>query len=266
MKKYNALYNILLVMSTVTFLSCDDNELVTYNSDANIYFNYPLESSTKGIDSVYVLTGIDSPVKTDSIIQVKVKLMGKFADYDRNINFTLVDTSSTAVLGRDIELLPSVIPANSDIGYVRVKLKNSEESKKELLATLRLLPNDQFRTDYNNANIAYSNFLEFRVFYTSRADMPNLWAALPKYFGMFGDYSHVKFDLICEVCKIDREFFTYDPSVETATEAFSSRNIGVLSWTWIRAINRYLDEYNTKNGGPLLDENKEEVKMGSGYI
>jgi hypothetical protein len=230
-------------------------------------------------DSVVVKFGYDAVIKSDSVIKISVKVMGSVVDYDRPVNFILVDSTSTARLGGDVELLTdrSFVPADSISGNIYVKLHNTENlNDTSLVASLRLIENEHFKADYHFTRYADVNrdsiimSTQIRVRFDNGSEMPNMWAnpTTKMYFDMiFGSYSRVKFTLMCQILPgCTREYFTY-ASGENPQTVFSARfPMGLLA-AWARGLNTYLTTYKSEHDGiPLYDENGNEVKSGTMFI
>jgi len=270
----------LFVFSIMLFaISCNNDKLTTYEDVDRIYFTWAgtQPALPNGNAQLTVALGYDVPLKADSTIQVKVNLMGKVSNVDRPFSAELIPSESSAIQGEDIEILPSVIPALSEKGDLRIKLINdtAKLTKKTLMARIRLLPNEYFHVDYTQAIWQGGrNALEFDIFFDAKTDMPNLWSntttgvMLTAYFGK---YSKVKLNLICEVCGVTRDFFMYDPATENPSQVLNARMPTVLIYGMISQCNRYLKAYaeehkDDEDGGILKDENGEVITIGNTNI
>jgi hypothetical protein len=262
----------MIAAGAASFSSCDYDTLPTYNDVDRIYFDYAawtqLELVAQGYVSqtayqMRILFGYDKVIKSDSTIQIKMRIAGKPASIDRPVAVELLTDESSAVLGQDIEIVSSFIPADTVVGMLTLKLKNSEKmTSTTLLARLRLLPNEYFHVDYTDAR-AFSDRsgLEFQVFFDAKKEMPSLWAAYSMLTTFFGTYSNVKLDAICAACGFTREYFEYDPETESAATVGAARFPSSLAFSLILQVNHYLEDYKEAHGGqPLLDENGNEVK------
>ena len=81
---------------------------------------------------------ISNPFAEYTIFEVPLVLIGNPVDVNREVNYT-IEEKSTAPSG-SYEILESIIPANKNSGYIRIKLYNSEElanSTYELYFTLK---------------------------------------------------------------------------------------------------------------------------------
>ncbi|MDR0559222.1 MAG: DUF4843 domain-containing protein [Prevotellaceae bacterium] len=278
MKKYVFISLIALIS---LFYSCEHEALPTYSGEDQIYFAYADDSQLVNVreDSTIVKFGYDPVIKNDSTISIEVKVMGSVVDYDRPVKFILVDSTSTAKLGVDIELLAdsSFVPAGKITGKIYVKVFNIPENLNDtaLLASLRLVENQHFKADYDKTRDSNINSTEkivstqYRVWFDNGSEIPNFWAHAQyrQAFNMiFGPYSRAKFALMCQILPgCTREYFTYENPATVAT-VFSSRfPMGLLAG-WAMGLNAYLNAYKEEHGEPLLDENGNEIKSGTTFV
>jgi hypothetical protein len=211
-------------------------------------------------------------VKQETTLYVGVKVMGSVADVDRPVSAVLVDSLSTAKLGRDVEILPALsrVPAGSPTGVVAIKLKNTTALYDTMLvAAIRIVENEHFHADYTKTRLSSVNKdgkIVSTIYYLrfdNGVGIPRLWVDnIDKCTMMFGEYSEVKFDLMCRLLGFTREYFSYEDSDGDPTTLFNAR-INTYSYMWVQIVNRYLKEYKeTNNGSPLRDEHGKEVTMG----
>lgn len=250
--------------------SCADEDLMTYEDVSRIYFKYA-DTSVFGEkdDQITVNMGYDRPLKNDSIIKIPIKLMGRVSETDRTVKAVMIPEESTAIEGKDIEILSACLPANSIYGDVEVRLNRTETVDKEMLfARIRLASNENFHTDYSISkqdNGNNGNGLVYSIYFTALAEKPSLWAASyssKTLESTFGTYSNVKMNVIYEACGVTREYFEIDPEDNdpTGNVTFTKRFSREVSFGMVSLINRYLTKYKKDHGEPLLDEFGEEVK------
>ena len=259
--------------------SCEYDTLSTYHGTDQIYFSYANDGSTRDRDSLFVMFGYDRPPKTDTLIGVVVRVMGSMTDYDRPVNFEIDPSMSTAKEGIDIELLHenSMVRAGSNTGVIRVRLFRTEtldgSSDTALVAALRLIDNEHFKTDYKRTDAfipqTISVATEFRIRFNNFRDRPNLWSPssgdVETYLNnAFGVYSIKKFDLMCDIlpgCSWD--MFSYDQTRENPQTVFEERFGGISFLTaWSRMLRFYLEYYEELHGEKLLEDNGEEMTSG----
>ncbi|NDV64619.1 DUF4843 domain-containing protein [Bacteroides sp. 224] len=263
------------LLQGIGWASCADEDLITYEDVPRIYFKYAdavPSSLGDSDDQIIINMGYDNPVKNDTIIRIPLKLMGKISEKDRVAKVVLIPEESTATEGEDIEILSAYLPAGSVYGIVEVKLNRTKAVDKEmLLARIRLASNENFHTDYSKVlddKHGVKNGLIYSIYFTALADKPGLWAASYSSMplnGMFGPYSKVKLDAICEACGLTREFFELDPDDNdpTGEKTFDKRFPTEMTYGLIALTNRYLAQYKKDHDGKaLLDEFGSEVKMG----
>lgn len=284
MKKTPLILFFLILVSG--YMSCDHDKLDTYSGQDDICFRYalattpltetPIKDSILN-DSIIVRFGYDEIMKSDSIIKIKMQLLGNLKSYDRPINFIVDADSSTAKLGEDIELLHdrSIIYANNSVGYIYVKLKNTKKLENTMIvAELKTAPNEFFIAKHEETADKKINedgkikANRIRVFFDASFDMPNLWVdAKVRFDRLFGDYSKVKLDFICEILELDQSYFSYDTVAAqaeklTPLDIFNSRFPAGAASGWKMLLENELRAYKEKHGEALIDENGEYVIIG----
>lgn len=263
---------VLLMGTGVT--ACDNDDLMTYEDVARIYFAYAAEDGKKeepSADYRVINMGYDVPLRDDTIIYIPLKLMGRVTETERKAKAVILSGESTAIDGKDIEIISASLDANSVSGNVAVKLNRTERvDKQTLMARICLLSNENFHTDYSESRYdpqKNRNGLIYTLYFTALADKPSLWAAPTSSKMMesfFGAYSNAKINLICEVCGLTRADFELDPEdndpsgMTTTNKRFPQD----LIFGMISMINRHLAEYKTVHGEPMLDEFGHEMKTG----
>lgn len=261
MKKY-----IFLSLLFFAF-SCSEEEVHTYVGDSQLFFSYADASINTPVDSTFVLFGYaESEQTVDSIISIPVQVSGLPVGVDRSFKYEIVDTLTTAALGEDYELLESHIEANSLFGFARIKLNRTEKLKKNTLSIgIKLLPNDNFKTDYvrifnpnaSEADIERMNPNVYRLFINDMISKPLGWILFESRFKMFfGEFSQVKYQLILEVCKLNDDFFQFD-----TLAVYNERFPTTLLMKWTAMVNSALVRYEKENGQKLVDENDIVVEL-----
>lgn len=265
MRFYKLIFSFFFV--GILLISCKKETLDTYSGINQVYFRFANAtiSSTMLVDSVFVHFGYDNIIKSDSIIGINIMVLGDVVNYNRLVNFAIIDSMTTAK-SSDYELLKneSYIIADSIGGQLKIKLKNTESLNDTVLKIgIVLLDNEYFNTDYDETHFDFINkegkikANRFYVKFDNANVMPNLWAAREAGFkSMFGNYSKVKFDFICESLNLTREYFTYIEGVENPGTVYSAR-FSISGRPWARYLKELLQEMNP----PLKDENGEFVTI-----
>jgi hypothetical protein len=257
-----------LLLATLAIVSCKQEKLPLYEDVNRVYFYWVVAPlSIDQVNNKMVSMGYDIPLKADSTIAVRVRTMGRLSDVDREVKAEVVAAESSAKVGEDIEITGGKVPAGARDGYVYVKIKNTDKLlTTSLRARIRLVPNENFHVDWNESSNAYNNTsgIEYNLVFDAMTDMPNLWKDAPTMNNYFGAWSRVKETTIYEVLGFGRDFFTYDPATENAVEVLNARIPQGLAYSLMTSINRYLRAYkDDHNGQPLLDENGNEVIIGT---
>lgn len=273
MKKIRLL--IIAFICILSYVSCKHDSLDLYSAGNDIYFQFGAESNST-LDSIKINLGYDKIPKQDSIIFIKMKLFGFVESFDRPINYTIeyADNATTAILDEEFEPLyeKSFLPANSDIGYIALRLINTESLKLETRRiTIKTAPNEYFPAIYsqlakeseNKKGKVKSNI--YKVVFDAKLNMPNMWADYEKTFTtVFGTYSNMKFNFICEAIGFERDYFTYKPEEgEVVSVIYNERFPATLRNGWKQILKRALVDYEQINGEPLTDENGKKVTFPS---
>jgi len=287
MKKY---FCKIIPAVLILFCACEYETLPTYSGIDQIYFEFAdVEAGARSVgNSRTIKFGYDDIMKSDSIVRIRVKVMGTVTDFIRPVSFELDESINyedeandngdikIVQIGRDIELLhnESFIPAGSITGVISVKLHNTDFLNDiTFAAPLRLVENEHFKTDYTHTRSAYINEIYnfdvgtmFYLYFDNASEMPNLWAH-PSYFqhftNAFGPYSRKKFELMTQVLTgCTREYFTYLPH-ENPTTVFSDRFPIMVMTAWGRAFSIFLREYELQHGEPMLEEDGTVMEGGN---
>lgn len=183
----------VIVATAMATVACK-KDLMTYDTSmTNVYFAFGGQM-TGAVDSLS-LGIVENGAPKDSVIGVRVEIMGMPTGYDRAISFEIPDDGYTnAVEGRDYELLTeeSMVPADSIWGEVKVKLLSSEQLTAAgtvgMKLKLRLLPNEHFTTDYSalaDPEVARDeerrkynmNSLNYKIRFNNNTQVSILWIA-----------------------------------------------------------------------------------------
>ncbi|MDU1891657.1 MAG: hypothetical protein E6767_13295 [Dysgonomonas sp.] len=247
MKKY--IFLLAILTSLIFFVSCEEDKLDTYSVENNVYFIHANDSiviNLKGMESgnfVY---------KTDSIFRIPVRIMGKVSDVDRNISAkattkddvknldSILMNCPQAIYNTDFEILPSVIPANKETGYLNVKMKNSDKLKETgdtIAAVITLIANDDLKVNYSSEEAlkGKKSSLIFRLFfYSNIAEAPRLWALSSKFVTSgvsvyWGNYTPEKFALIVKACSLDPEIFEFTDEEYKTINNITTASINITS-------------------------------------
>lgn len=208
-------------------IACKKEKLMPYELDAKINMY-----KQNGDSTVYSFAIKEESVSYDTI-KIPLRIMGLSVAQDRVVNYGVI-AEKTTVGTANYELLPVIIPANSYVGNLMVKVIKTEDlRKKEGRIWIKLGSSSDFKPGTKEQQtflIRLNNFLS----------KPSPWDEI-----RFGPYSQVKYGLIIR---------------ETGFSEFG--NIGVENLIYIRGIGRnYVAKYLLENGRELLDENGVPVRF-----
>ncbi len=129
--------------------ACKKSPLTQYDESSTIYFK-GARGTTGREPSPYDSVAFSFLyLKADTfIVKIPVSVAGRMHPTDRSFE-VVADTGSTAVLGKHMTILSSVIRANSlnDTLYVKV-LRTPDMVSEKLLMRLKLVPNSNFETNF----------------------------------------------------------------------------------------------------------------------
>lgn len=109
-------YNFILLLICCLLGSCDKEEISTFSvKDSSVYFT----------ESSVAFSFRNKEDREKGIINIPFKLMGPTTNYDRSINFMIVDTLSNAN-NQTYSILPAVLKANENEGAIQVEVTNAD--------------------------------------------------------------------------------------------------------------------------------------------
>lgn len=132
---------ILLAIVFICNVSCEKSDIPYYNSEHDaVRFSNDSKLGYSSQDSCLYnsYSFISDPFAEYTIFEVPLTLIGNPANANREVNYTIEEKSTAPAAS--YEILESLIPANKNSGYIRIKLYNSEElanSTYELYFTLK---------------------------------------------------------------------------------------------------------------------------------
>lgn len=236
---------ILLLTLTLTW-SCKPDNLHPYQGENAIKFAH----SETGQDSV--LRTFRSTAANELIISQVIEITGEITDYARPYKLVVDAERSSAVSGKDFEVLLdtfSIAPhANKDTVTLKLR-KTPALNDRELSIVLQLLPNEHFKLlhDTYRVNDREVRFDRYRINFSNHYIIGPNWDT-----SILGKFSQKKLRLLQEITQLDLlKFYVlwgYYPS-------------HYLSFA--RTFSAYLR--NQKAAGNIIydEENNEEMQMGS---
>lgn len=232
--KRNSLYcRVALLFMISGAWACKKEDKLIYRNDPKIYIyknwlNYQY-------DSVNYSFAIKNSDRVRDTVWATVRIMGDASPQDRVIDFRPVDSLTTAVKGRDYELMNYIMPADSFATKLGIIIKKTPEMDvKEVKIVMKLMASKDFKTGIYDQ-------LFYRVVISNILVKPSDWDSWLKNY--FGDYSERKYRFIIDVLGI--------------SEFTNSMSYSEYSYFEQRMKNALAD-YETKNG-PMIDEKGSRV-------
>lgn len=247
---------LFYILIGFALISCDKNELLTYEEGSGIYF----DNSQIQRDTVPVSWGLKNTEVQEQAIRLEVRLIGQVRDYDRPFNINVIEEPGdprAARPGTDYKPFPLeyTIPAGQASAIIDIDVLRSPdlvEGQRNL--TIRLEESDELKFMYSRKltdTLQNTHWLDIQrvLKITENFPQPNWWLIYGQKY--FGDWSATKSILICDMMGIDRE--TWVGQVH-ATPEFSE---GRLRFAGVY-IHRWLQQQNP----PVLDEDDSPMEMG----
>lgn len=179
MKKH--LFFILLVCTAL--FGCKKDKDLLYNSQDNIYFNYPSKDT---LAYSFAL----NPGQAQDTLLIPVIIMGKIANHARSFDLSVVADSTTATSKLDYEPLKSsyTMPADSGLVHVPVIIKNIDTAlnSKSVVLTIRVSGGKDF------GNSLGESIRTKEILFSNRLEQPVWWS---DWAGQLGTYSRTKHQL-----------------------------------------------------------------------
>lgn len=234
-------YLIVLVcfVSGMSITSCSDSEELMFNLEKpGVYFYKSAGNEyTDSLNYSFVISAA-SVIKDTLDQELRVRIMGQAASYDREINL-IVEDSSTAVQGEHFDLPDAVImPANAFEVYVPIYLYRTEDLKESVKRAYFTLK------DSEDFIVGYQDNQQHIITVTDKLTRPNDWnGGLTDLF--YGVYSVRKHEFMVQTLGTT--------SITMGTGAAISQMMSFQQQMLVA-----LAKYKTENGS-MIDENGNEV-------
>lgn len=234
MMKKNWLHRFTLALFITGWAcGCQKEERLIYKDVPRIYIYK--NTLAYAYDSLNYSFAVKNSARVRDTVWATVRIMGDAISKDRVIEFRPVDSLTTAVEGRDYELMKYIMPSDSFTTRLGIIIRKTPEMDvKTLKLVMKLMPSRDFQTGIYDQ-------LFYRVVISNILVKPNDWDSWLKNY--FGSYSERKYRFIIDVLGI-AEF----------TDAMSYSEYGYFA----QRMKNALADYETKNG-PMIDENGNRV-------
>lgn len=246
------LYVLIAMMSIIAACS---SEIDTYHGESGVYFAMREVVSTVNVDTLYressslpfIVTD-----KTDSVFNLRVKILGAVADYDRQVSVRVVEEMSD-VQSHDYEALQSsyVLRAGEVYGVIPIHFHRTASLEgKERVLVVELIENEYFSLPikmWRNSSTEYVNVTRHSIVVSDK------YVLLPGYrVGHFGPFSEKKMRLIVELSGMNLNEFNVSLPV-TLTKTIGQK------------LDRYLAEMKAK-GTPVYEDDGVTLMTAGEYL
>ncbi len=270
MKHKTIFYALLLLL---VGSACTKNDIMTFDrEESGVYFQYGGQTRFfLNIDAYYDSIGFSFSITRedleDTILETRIRTMGKVRDYDRPVKVVVDTEHSTAIEGTHFELdySKAVIPAGKSEIMLPVRFfRTPDLLEKKVLLVLRLEDNEYFKVYFDeqkNTNI-YNQVgeqissrcfvFEISEFYSE----PWAWSLLGDC--PFGEWTITKYRLINKLFNV-----TPDDWQNANRGDHDKVSTGYFP-AWAFKLRAYLQEQADK-GTPVLEEDGSYMQLGSGY-
>jgi hypothetical protein len=248
MKSLYKITGVLVLLGAL--LSACEKDIDTYQNDARVYFferNTDVTATRITYRSYSFL--LQPEEVTKDTINIRVKIMGEAASYDRIVRGRRLDSASTtAIEGTHYDFIDGIVPADSIYGYLPVVVYRTADIK-DSSVTLNLAIGDTKDFKPGAAEDDY-----FQLTWSDNVVKPSNWDGLLGLVFYFGTYSDVKWRFIIQVTGKDN-FPLQQSRFELKPEEYSNAAMNDIK----AQIKDALATYNTANDPDLTDENGQLV-------
>lgn len=263
------IFNYILVLSVICCLNSCETELMDYEGDAGVYFavQYPWISGA-GDTTLWEFSPVSEVSfflldKKDSLIDIRVQILGDPVNADRYFKVVVVDTGTTAKAGYDFDPIDErqLMPANAHYIDMKVKVyKQADLSGGRKSLMLRLEETTDFRLPFNTwypwpgqhewapttgADKQDISAIEHTIYISDIVSEPAGW-----WGGLLGTFTVKKFNMMCEMFDLTINDFSKENMGSSRAKAYGQR------------FDTYL-KAQKEAGNEILEEDGTPMEMGS---
>ncbi|GAA4298766.1 hypothetical protein GCM10023163_20010 [Aestuariibaculum suncheonense] len=241
----------------LTFLSCGNDEIMTYEGNDVIYYKWAVEGVNPQFfrpyytDSTNITFAYELPEVEELVFDIPIKVQGTTRAFDREVNVVVMESSTAQ---RDVHFsIPAQIAilADSINGNLPVTLYRTEDMKMQSFSIkLALQENENFKNDlmvtttHDNGERLVS-YTEFEIVVSDILLHPKFWPT--NYLGAF---STKKLYLWAEVLQVPvPDWNSVDPSYDSTFSASLS------------VFKQYLTIQELR-GTPVLEDDGSLMELG----
>jgi len=174
---------ILIVLLCTIILSCKKDKPFLYNSQDNIYLDYPVKDTLSYSFALNLNQQLDT-------VWIPVIISGTRESHDRQFQLSVVADSTTAVQNLDYVPLKSsyIMPADSGIVHIPVIIKGTDTAlaSKSVLLTVRVSGGTDFGSGFEES------IRTKQILFSAQLVEPDWW---PDWAGSLGTFSRTKYQL-----------------------------------------------------------------------
>ncbi len=264
---------ILMAMPLLLFLSCNQDEIPTFDSeDAGIYFQSGGQTRFfLNIDNYYDTARYTFSEEADDVMShvmtARLRTLGKVRDYDRKVRVVVDEANSTAVEGKHYQINFDTITIKAGQAEVMVPvtfLRSADLREKEVKLMIKVEDNENFKvpfTHQKNTNIYYASgdtLMADRFLF-----MVNEFYSEPVLWTMFGSpvgqWTIKKQRLMNELFELTPYDWSLDGWRNGDGKVLSER----FRFFAIK-LHRYLQDL-ADAGTPMYEEDGSFMQLGTGY-
>jgi hypothetical protein len=245
---------VLVVISSMALLpACKKENIPTFSSTPSLYFYNSSRVNGIPFDSVLASFGYSADTVTDSIVKIRISVLGKTSPVDRAYKVIVVDSGTTAKAGYNYDLPKNtVIRAGMSVDSLAVTIHRTPDILYHPLSvTLQLEPNQNFNINMVNDTLDAISGLPvyytiFRIIMEDGLTQPPHWTWSALYY--FGTFSAKKIRLTSQVTGMP-------------LGALADDNTWPQWPSWATMMNRYLLD-QAAAGTPILEDDGTPMTMG----
>jgi hypothetical protein len=190
---------ITVIVSVLLLNACKQEDISSYEQDPRVYFRIPSEFDNKISRDSLVYSFPFNPAITDQdTIWYEATIMGNALPTDREFDFQIDTTGTTAKENVDFKLIKTVIPAGTFKARVPIVIYKTAEIKTK---SLRLQLNVQ---ENQNFKVGYTRYEKAVFVWADKFLKPDIWIPGSQYESAFGGFSQAKMKFILETLKITK--------------------------------------------------------------
>ena len=251
--------------------ACQKNEIMLFDrEEAGVYFQFGGQTrlyinSEAYSDSLSFSFSRYSDALQDTILETRIRTMGKVRDYPRPIALSVDTELTTAVEGvhYEADFEHAVIPAGeAELMFPVRFFRTADMMDNKIQLVLKLEENEYFKiyfTEQNNTNVYYGTETKimadrFRFVVSEIYTEPGYWSFAED---AFGTWSVAKFRFVNEVCEIPVEDWNRGGYDDSKVQAGRFPIYGLMVQRELQAL--------ADAGTPVMDDDGSYMQLGPNY-